>query len=58
MVLDFGMERDCIQSIRTIMIYFSSYLLTSIELYETEYLLFLSVSVVDPEGELSVPLLT
>lgn len=44
-----------IQSIRTIMIYFTCYLLTSIKLYETEYLLFLSVSVVDPEGELQVP---
>lgn len=36
------------------MIYFSC-LLTSIELHETEYLLFLSVSVADPEGELPVP---
>lgn len=37
------------------MIYFTWYLLTSIKLYETEYLLFLSVGVVDPEGELQVP---
>jgi len=37
------------------MIYLTCYLLTSIKLCETEYLLFLSVCVVDPEGELQVP---